>query len=122
MFLRKISWPCGNAILNFDKVLLNSENVAMLFFIEVKSSSIDIFASLLRKALIILFQQKPFYQKKEERIDLKEKKENEIQFSHSARQISRNCNLTFTSRYPSRDYKPKLTAWTPFIENFLIRR
>ena len=44
----------------------------MLFFIELKSSWIDIFASLLRKALIILFQQKPFYQKKkkkEERID-----------------------------------------------------
>ena len=36
----------------------------MLFFIELKSSWIDIFASLLRKALITLFQQKPFYQKK----------------------------------------------------------
>ena len=43
----------------------------MLFFIELKSSWIDIFASLLTKALITLFQQKPFYQKKkkEERID-----------------------------------------------------
>ena len=44
----------------------------MLFFIQLKSTWIDIFASLLRKALITLFQQKPFYQKKkkkEERID-----------------------------------------------------
>ena len=39
----------------------------MLFFIELKSSWIDIFASLLRKALIILFQQKPFYQKKKKK-------------------------------------------------------
>ena len=94
----------------------------MLFFIEHKSSWIDIFASFLRKALIILFQQKPFYQKKKKESIKKKKKEDEIQLSHSARQNSRNCNLTFTSRYPSRDYKPKLTAWTPFIENFLIRR
>ena len=93
----------------------------MLFFIELKSSWIDIFASLLRKALITLFQQKPFYQKKKKKELIKKKKkkkENETQFSHSARQNSRNCNLTFTSRYPSRDCKPKLTAWTPFTEIF----
>lgn len=40
----------------------------MLFFIEHKSSWIDIFASFLRKALIILFQQKPFYQKKKKEL------------------------------------------------------
>ena len=52
----------------------------MLFFIELKSSWIDIFASLLRKALIILFQQKPFYQKKKKKRRknwLNKKEENE---------------------------------------------
>ena len=46
----------------------------MLFFIELKSSWIDIFASLLRKALITLFQQKPFYQKKKKKKELIKKK------------------------------------------------
>lgn len=46
----------------------------MLFFIELKSSWIDIFASLLRKALITLFQQKPFYQKKKKKELIKKKK------------------------------------------------
>lgn len=46
----------------------------MLFFIELKSSWIDIFASLLRKALITLFQQKPFYQKKKRKKELIKKK------------------------------------------------
>lgn len=46
----------------------------MLFFIELKSSWIDIFASLLRKALITLFQQKPFYQKKKKEKELIKKK------------------------------------------------
>ena len=51
----------------------------MLFFIEHKSSWIDIFASFLRKALIILFQQKPFYQKKKkELIKKKERRRNSV--------------------------------------------
>ena len=49
----------------------------MLFFIELKSSWIDIFASLLRKALITLFQQKPFYQKKKKKELIKKKKKKE---------------------------------------------
>lgn len=94
----------------------------MLSFIEHKSSWIDIFCFLFKEGFNYFISAEALLSKKEERIDLKKKKEDEIQFSHSARQNSRNCNLTFTSRYPSRDYKPKLTAWTPFIENFLIRR
>lgn len=49
----------------------------MLFFIQLKSTWIDIFASLLRKALITLFQQKPFYQKKKKKKELIKKKKKE---------------------------------------------
>ena len=52
----------------------------MLFFIEHKSSWIDIFASFLRKALIILFQQKPFYQKKKKELIKKKRKKTKFSF------------------------------------------
>lgn len=60
----------------------------MLFFIELKSSWIDIFASLLRKALITLFQQKPFYQKKKKKKELikKKKKRKKTKLSFLIRQ------------------------------------
>lgn len=56
----------------------------MLFFIEHKSSWIDIFASFLSKALIILFQQKPFYQKR--RKNWLKKKRKKTKFSFLIRQ------------------------------------
>ena len=50
----------------------------MLFFIEHKSSWIDIFASFLRKALIILFPS--FYRKKKKELIKKKRKKTKFSF------------------------------------------